>query len=513
MTLANATTPWVVKEVEATSSRFRTSPNPSARSASTQRPPQACNGNADGDDDDAAPLIRPALDASADPSFSIVKTPKESPPHSAREANASARRAPVIDSEDPTKGQEEEDVGRGAAVDAEGERIPSFGLSPRVASEPFLMLRGSHQQQQQQQPEEGAQADGPRVPPPPVESGVARGRAHANASGNINGVPASASGWSDCDDRRDLVDAPEFDPADPGYEFFKLIVLRRCRCLIGNHDEPAVVATFNDLIELAERGEGGIEALTHRRRKWSRAELKLWRKLDTLADLSDCIMLESDAVDRKFTPQIWMLSVEFVYAFIMLVVCLFEDGEHLGHPFTRYEAKFFAFVNSCTSVGFVVNAALRFMYAGNGRPGFFFFASVAFMVPPLITHIIPGLFIFFFLPALVIPITFAILYGARQVKRRGLGWTGMRWQYRGPAEKWLFLAVNVASRLAATYAVTLLFQTLFNYMVLFNHRHELGLSWPFGIIAYEARSRRWDCLFERWLSDASKALQLWSTFV
>ena len=56
-------------------------------------------------------------------------------------------------------------------------------------------------------------------------------------------------------------------------------------------------------------------------------------------------------------------------------------------------------------------------------------------------------------------------------------------------------------------------QTLFNYMVLFYHKDELDVAWPQGIIQYEAQSRRWACIFEKWISDASKALQLWSTFV
>jgi len=61
--------------------------------------------------------------------------------------------------------------------------------------------------------------------------------------------------------------------------------------------------------------------------------------------------------------------------------------------------------------------------------------------------------------------------------------------------------------------VTLLFQTLFNYMVLFYHQDQMHVSWPLGIMGYEAQSRRWACLFERWVSDKTKALQLLSTFV
>jgi hypothetical protein len=302
-----------------------------------------------------------------------------------------------------------------------------------------------------------------------------------------------------------------FSPADERYLFFKAVVLRKCRCLVRNTDDEAARRAFRALVEEATR-QGDVAALAAGRRKWHRDELKAFKAFDARADM-ECVLLETDAVDRKFTPQLWMLSLELVYAGVLLVVCLFQGGQNLDSTFARYEAKYFTFVNSCTSVGFVVNAALRVNYAGDHRrPGFFMLSSLALMLPVMVTHILPGMIIFFWLPAVAIPLTVLVLWLAARLKQRGLGFLGIPREHLERVERPVFLTVNVLTRLTATIAATLVFQTLFNYMVLFYHREEMELTYG-GIVAYEAASRRFDCLWEKWTGDATKALQMWSTFV
>jgi hypothetical protein len=307
------------------------------------------------------------------------------------------------------------------------------------------------------------------------------------------------------------VPAAMFSPTDERYLFFKAVVLRKCRCLVRNTDDEAARRAFRALVEEATR-QGDVAALAAGRRKWHRDELKAFKAFDARADM-ECVLLETDAVDRKFTPQLWMLTLELVYAGVLLVVCLFQGGQNLNSTFARYEAKYFTFVNSCTSVGFVVNAALRVNYAGDHRrPGFFMLSSLALMLPVMVTHILPGMIIFFWLPAVAIPLTVLVLWLAARLKQRGLGFLGIPREHLERVERPVFLTVNVLTRLTATIAATLVFQTLFNYMVLFYHREEMELTYG-GIVAYEAASRRFDCLWEKWTVDATKALQMWSTFV
>jgi hypothetical protein len=302
-----------------------------------------------------------------------------------------------------------------------------------------------------------------------------------------------------------------FSPTDERYLFFKAVVLRKCRCLVRNTDDEAARRAFRALVEEATR-QGDVAALAAGRRKWHRDELKAFKAFDARADM-ECVLLETDAVDRKFTPQLWMLTLELVYAGVLLVVCLFQGGQNLNSTFARYEAKYFPFVNSCTSVGFVVNAALRVNYAGDHRrPGFFMLSSLALMLPVMVTHILPGMIIFFWLPAVAIPLTVLVLWLAARLKQRGLGFLGIPREHLERVERPVFLTVNVLTRLTATIAATLVFQTLFNYMVLFYHREEMELTYG-GIVAYEAASRRFDCLWEKWTGDATKVLQMWSTFV
>ena len=322
--------------------------------------------------------------------------------------------------------------------------------------------------------------------------------------------PVNSSQLTENDSSGGFQMVADFDACGSEYKFYKEVVLRRVRCIVSNPESARVQRAFRHLLETVA-ATGDMDELRKHRRKWHRREIEAFRALDAAADM-EAVLLETDAVDRKFTPQIWMLSLELLYALVLLVVCVFQEGRHLDTAFKAYEARYFTFVNSCTSVGFVVNAGLRVLYAGNGRPGFFVFASVALVLPVFLMHIVPGFFVFIWLPALVVPASAAILVGAQRLKRRGLGGLGIPRERLEAVETPVFLLVNVVTRVTATFAVTLMFQTLFNYMVLFYHRDEMGLSYG-DIIHYEYISRRWDCLWEKWFEDATKALQVWSTFV
>jgi hypothetical protein len=229
----------------------------------------------------------------------------------------------------------------------------------------------------------------------------------------------------------------------------------------------------------------------------------------------ECVVLGLEHMDQKFTPQIWMLTLELFYAFIFLIVCIFENGRNIDTPWKAYEAVYFACVNSCTSVGFVVNAALRLSYTNDSRyrVDVFFAASIILLLPALVTHVLPGMVCFFWMPVGALFITTGVLGAVRIVRQRGLANFGVR---KESVEFWqpkLFVLLNVITRLLITFVVTLMLQTVFNYQVLHYHKDEFGLSWPIDIMRYELRSRRFDCLLQRWAADATHMLQILSTAV
>lgn len=300
----------------------------------------------------------------------------------------------------------------------------------------------------------------------------------------------------------------------PEILFFRDVVMRHSRSLVRNHTDPKVQQAFREFMALVEAN--GAEALRLRQRSATAAEVVAWRRFDRIAEY-ESVMLLMDAVDRKFTPQIWMLSLELLYAIVMVTVGLFENGRYLGNErFKAYEAKYFAFVNSCTSVGFVVNAALRMYYAGNNRPGFFVFASLALLLPVIVTHIIPGAILYFWISIPTVVIAAAVLWLAQRIKSgttlRDFLESKLSVRRVDDAERWTLITLNVISRVTATFAVTLLLQMSFNYAVLFYHRDEMKLTYV-EVIQYEAHSRNWACLIEQWKQDTSRALQFLSTFV
>jgi len=307
----------------------------------------------------------------------------------------------------------------------------------------------------------------------------------------------------------------------PAFLAFRKFVLRGDRILITNPTNPAVRKHF---IKFIKAPEDSLRDLVEERRELSRDEVQTLTWLTQSMEYR-YIILKSANLDRKFTPQIWMLSLELLYATLLLLVCVVEMAtKKIDNNFHKYEAIYFRYVNSCTSVGFVTNALLRMAYSGDLRlrfegkrwcwgklpsvemhPGFFFVSSVVLVTPPMLTHVIPAFFLFFPLPALAAVITGLCVGAAMLIRKKSQ-------RYESRFDSWILLAVNVVLRVIVTFGVTLCVQTLFNYQVLWYHREELSLDWR-EVWAYEFSGRRWDCLWQQVSADVTHAMQLVSAFV
>jgi hypothetical protein len=305
-----------------------------------------------------------------------------------------------------------------------------------------------------------------------------------------------------------------FEIDDPRFLIYRHRMLLS-GALAVNTGDAKLQALFRRAVECW--AQHGIAALAAGERGEGADEARAWQAFVGHADLEH-VILRTDEVDRKFTPQLWMLSLELAYAVVLLTVCVLGGDHSVEGRFRSYEAKYFGFVNSCTSVGFVTNAALRVWYnrdrgTGNALSHGFLAASLLLLLPAVVTHIIPGMVLFAWLPIGTALGFAAVAFAVARTKARGLqcDCIGLHREVLEAYEPKARVALNIVFRLSATFAVALVLQTLFNYMVLFYDRERMQLGY-WGIVAYERDSRQWLCLVEYLWHDVGQTMRFMSAF-
>lgn len=215
------------------------------------------------------------------------------------------------------------------------------------------------------------------------------------------------------------------------------------------------------------------------------------------------ILLVPTMVDARFTPQAWMLFVEAFYCVLYFLICVYESATVPGYTaWLVYSAVYFRYVNSCASVGLVVNALLRRVYLDEPLFAYdpFIVTALALMGPAIFSHIIPGIVLYCWIHILVLVVWLPCCWVMRQLEKRFF--------YTLDPISILF---RVCFRLGTTIVATLLLQSSYNWALLyFTRKDDLGYL---GIIEYEYDSRTWSCLIESRLQSLANVVQFLSAFV
>eukprot|EP00656_Telonema_subtile_P039632 TRINITY_DN44720_c0_g1_i1.p1 TRINITY_DN44720_c0_g1~~TRINITY_DN44720_c0_g1_i1.p1 ORF type:complete len:336 (+),score=18.06 TRINITY_DN44720_c0_g1_i1:96-1103(+) len=238
---------------------------------------------------------------------------------------------------------------------------------------------------------------------------------------------------------------------------------------------------------------------------WLRAaNEELHNARDDLLDVCEMcpIILVDTLVDTRFTPQAWMLVLESMYSCIMLFDAVIESASAPGYTrWEVYQSIYFRYMNSCVSVGLIVNTCLRRVYLD--APTFqwdpFVLTACLLCAPALVTHVIPGLAMYAWVHACILALWFPLCWVIRRLESRVFN-----------TMNFFSIAFRVIMRLGMTFVVTLMLQSSYNYAVLFYSRYdELGYM---GILQYEWESRRWGCLIEIVYESIANVLQFVSAF-
>jgi hypothetical protein len=215
------------------------------------------------------------------------------------------------------------------------------------------------------------------------------------------------------------------------------------------------------------------------------------------------IILVPTMVDARFTPQAWMLFIEAGYCMLYMLVCIYESATTPGFTAWQiYQSVYFRYVNSCASVGLVVNAFLRRVYLDEpliaNDP--FIVTALVLIGPAIFTHILPGITLYIWIIALVVLVWIPTCWIMRHLEQR--------YFYTMDPISILF---RVLFRLGTTIVATLLLQSSFNWALLFYEmREEEGYL---GVVAYEYATRTWSCLIESRLESLANIVQFLSAFV
>ena len=197
-----------------------------------------------------------------------------------------------------------------------------------------------------------------------------------------------------------------------------------------------------------------------------------------------------------------MLCLELFYASIFLLVCFVESGHNTYSRWDSYQAMYFRYVNSCSSVSLITNALLRrvYRYKLDGYFDFFLVASVI-LLSPAVTHIIPGMLLYGWL---TLPIIGAVVPVFLALKRYE---DNHRSEVSIPT-----VAIRVGTRFLLTFVVAVVLQSSFNYAVLFYERDRLHLGY-LDIVVYEFNSRHWRCFLIYCLESLTAFMQVMSAAI
>ncbi|CUG45401.1 transmembrane protein, putative, partial [Bodo saltans] len=133
------------------------------------------------------------------------------------------------------------------------------------------------------------------------------------------------------------------------------------------------------------------------------------------------ILLVPTMVDARFTPQAWMLFLEGAYCVLYFLICVYESSTVPGYGgWLVYNSVYFRYVNSCSSVGLVVNALLRRVYLDEPILAYdpFIVTALALMGPAIFSHIIPGIVLYAWIHALVLIVWLPCCWIMRQLEKR-----------------------------------------------------------------------------------------------
>ena len=236
-------------------------------------------------------------------------------------------------------------------------------------------------------------------------------------------------------------------------------------------------------------------------------EMHLWLAVKKAKDAFlaiaglECVILEKASLDNKFTPQAWMLTLQLLYAVIFLLICIVESGKVTYTAWTTYEAVYFRFINSSTSVGLLTNSILRRFYRFDGKHyvDFFVVASAIILFPPFVTHTIPGLILYFWLTVGVAVLVFAAVQTRKVLATQ-------TWFHQ---QSYRSVAYRITLRFFLTAVLTFVLQMGFNYAVLFYKRDTFQLTY-FEVVSWEYESRGLHCFLIDAFETLTNTLQLFS---
>ncbi|CUE61964.1 transmembrane protein, putative [Bodo saltans] len=126
------------------------------------------------------------------------------------------------------------------------------------------------------------------------------------------------------------------------------------------------------------------------------------------------VLLTSRLLDDALTPVSWILFLDGVYCIVLFFVSLVaalhlkQKQPSMSH-WVVYEVFYFKLLNSSASASFVVSAWVACTLQRQPlRSNKMFLLSIMLIAPPLVTHVVPGIFVF--APLLLLPLVMSIAF-------------------------------------------------------------------------------------------------------
>ena len=217
------------------------------------------------------------------------------------------------------------------------------------------------------------------------------------------------------------------------------------------------------------------------------------------------VIYETAMLASISSPKTFVIIYRLLFVFVQLLAAFVDTampaskyGSSGASAWTKYEAAYFAFVNSSSSFSLLVLCMLR-SRAANRTVDLFTMVSLLTVAPPLVTHVLPGMVLYFPVTVAAVLLFFSVRVLVRQLPVSSSD---------GAAS----FALHAALHIATITFVSCLGQSFYNWALLFYRREEFGLDY-WTVMEFDISGRTFDCYFNVAFARVSGAFQIASVFV
>lgn len=216
------------------------------------------------------------------------------------------------------------------------------------------------------------------------------------------------------------------------------------------------------------------------------------------------IILSSRMLDDALTPMGWMLFLDAVYTFILLIFSIVDAAESAKmqqlSAWSTYEVMYFRVVNSTALSSFLVSSCVACILQRKPiRSSAYCWFAFLMLLPPLLTHCLMGFVLF---APVLLPILAVVLWFEQWSRKKFRTGKTSRHVNRS-------FMVRACARVLLNFAAALVISASFNYAILYVYdRGAHGNPEGYGeVIALEFVSRNLVCTVDSISRSAANVLQ------